>query len=44
MGMSAGPSGGIKTEIKIVEGNENLRPLGVKFLWEGAQEIVFSEA
>ena len=25
----------------IVEGNENLRPLGVKFLWEGAQEIVF---
>ena len=28
----------------VVEGNENLRPLGVKFLWEGAQEIVFREA
>jgi hypothetical protein len=27
----------------IVAGNENLRPLGKKFLWEGAQEIVFSE-
>ena len=27
----------------IVEGNENLRPLGVKCLWEGAQEISFSE-
>lgn len=27
----------------VVEGNENLRPLGVKFLWEGAQEIVFRE-
>ena len=27
----------------IVEGNENLRPLGKKFLWEGAQEIVFRE-
>lgn len=28
----------------IVEGNENLRPLGVKCLWEGAQEISFREA
>ena len=28
----------------IVEGNENLRPLGVKCLWEGAQEISFCEA
>ena len=28
----------------VVEGQENLRPLGVKFLWEGAQEIVFREA
>ena len=27
----------------VVEGNENLRALGKKFLWEGAQEIVFSE-
>jgi hypothetical protein len=27
----------------IVEGNENLRELGRMFLWEGAQEIVFSE-
>ena len=27
----------------IVEGNDNLRPLGMKFLWEGAQEIVFTE-
>jgi hypothetical protein len=27
----------------IVEGNENLRALGKKFLWEGAQEIVFKE-
>jgi Protein of unknown function (DUF3830) len=27
----------------IVEGNENLRALGKKFLWEGAQEIVFRE-
>ena len=26
----------------IVEGNENLRALGKSFLWEGAQEIVFS--
>ena len=28
----------------VVEGNENLRELGRKFLWEGAQEIVFREA
>ena len=28
----------------IVEGNENLRPLGKKFLWDGAQEIVFRES
>jgi len=28
----------------IVEGNENLRPLGMKCLWEGAQEISFREA
>jgi hypothetical protein len=27
----------------IVEGNENLRELGRKFLWEGAQEIVIRE-
>ena len=27
----------------IVEGNENLRTLGRRFLWEGAQEIVFAE-
>ena len=27
----------------VVGGNENLRPLGVKFLWEGAQEIMFRE-
>jgi Protein of unknown function (DUF3830) len=27
----------------IVEGNENLRELGRTFLWEGAQEIRFSE-
>ncbi|CAN5295106.1 DUF3830 family protein [soil metagenome] len=25
----------------IVEGREQLRPLGVKVLWEGAQDIVF---
>jgi hypothetical protein len=28
----------------IVEGNENLRALGRKVLWEGAQEIVFRES
>jgi hypothetical protein len=27
----------------ILEGNENLRELGRKFLWEGAQEILFEE-
>ena len=27
----------------ILEGNENLRALGKKMLWEGAQEIRFSE-
>ena len=27
----------------VVEGNENLRTLGRRFLWEGAQEIVFTE-
>ena len=27
----------------IIDGNERLRPLGQKFLWEGAQAIVFSE-
>ena len=27
----------------IVEGTENLRALGKSFLWEGAQEIVFTE-
>ena len=27
----------------IVEGNENLRALGKKVLWEGAQEIAFRE-
>ena len=27
----------------IVEGNENLRPLGMKCLWEGAQPISFRE-
>jgi hypothetical protein len=27
----------------IVEGNENLRELGRRFLWEGAQPIVFTE-
>ena len=28
----------------IVEGNENLRALGEKTLWEGAQDIVFDRA
>jgi hypothetical protein len=27
----------------IVEGNENLRELGRRFLWEGAQLIIFTE-
>jgi hypothetical protein len=28
----------------IVEGNENLHELGRRMLWEGAQDIVFSES
>ena len=28
----------------MVEGHENLRELGRRMLWEGAQEIVFREA
>jgi Protein of unknown function (DUF3830) len=28
----------------VVEGNDNLRELGRRVLWEGAQEIVFREA
>ena len=27
--------------LTIVEGKENLRALGVKVLWEGAQDVVF---
>jgi hypothetical protein len=27
--------------LTVVEGRENLRALGVKVLWEGAQEILF---
>jgi hypothetical protein len=27
----------------VVEGNENLRELGRRFLWEGAQPILFNE-
>ena len=27
--------------LTVVEGNENLRPLGVKTLWEGAQSVRF---
>jgi hypothetical protein len=30
--------------LTVVEGNENLRALGEKTLWEGAQEIVFERA
>ena len=30
--------------LTIVEGRENLRALGMKCLWEGAQEIVFEAA
>lgn len=30
--------------LTIVEGNENLRPLGERVLWQGAQDIVFEEA
>lgn len=29
--------------LSIVEGKENLRALGTKVLWEGAQEILFEE-
>src|SRR5437868_15162868 len=28
--------------LTVVEGNDNLRPLGEKVLWEGAQDIVFA--
>jgi hypothetical protein len=27
--------------LTIVKGNEQLRPLGVKVLWEGAQDVLF---
>ena len=27
--------------LTVIEGKENLRALGTKTLWEGAQEIVF---
>ena len=30
--------------LTIVEGKENLRKLGVKVLWEGAQDVVFALA
>ena len=30
--------------LTITEGKENLRALGVKVLWEGAQEILFEAA
>lgn len=30
--------------LTIVEGMENVRPLGEKVLWQGAQEIVFERA
>ena len=30
--------------LTITEGHENLRPLGEKTLWEGAQDIVFERA
>jgi Protein of unknown function (DUF3830) len=30
--------------LTVVEGNENLRALGEKTLWEGAQDIVFDRA
>jgi hypothetical protein len=30
--------------LTIVEGKENLRALGVKVLWEGAQDVVFERA
>ena len=28
--------------LTVIEGNENLRPLGEMTLWEGAQDIVFA--
>ena len=30
--------------LTVIEGTENLRPLGVHVLWHGAQDIVFSAA
>jgi hypothetical protein len=30
--------------LTVVEGNEHLRPLGERTLWEGAQDIVFDRA
>ncbi len=30
--------------LTVVEGREQLRPLGVKVLWEGAQDILFERA
>ena len=30
--------------LTIVEGREHLRPLGVKVLWEGAQDVLFERA
>ena len=30
--------------LTVIEGQENLRPLGVHVLWHGAQDIVFSAA
>jgi hypothetical protein len=30
--------------LTVVEGNENLRALGERTLWEGAQDIVFDRA
>ena len=30
--------------LTVVEGKENLRPLGEMTLWEGAQDIVFERA
>ena len=30
--------------LTVVEGNENLRPLGEMCLWEGTQDIVFDRA
>ena len=30
--------------LTVVEGNENLRALGEKTLWDGAQDIIFDRA